>query len=90
MPLEGQRIGRYSLLHSIGSGGMGEVYLAADTLIKRQVAIKVIRADDTSYPHRAAPQEATRLFFREARTIAVLDHPHILPLLDYGESSTSL
>jgi eukaryotic-like serine/threonine-protein kinase len=89
MPLEGQRIGRYSLLHSIGSGGMGEVYLAADTLIKREVAIKVIRADETSYPHRTVPQEAARLFLREARTIAVLDHPHILPLLDYGEESTA-
>jgi serine/threonine protein kinase len=85
MPPERQNIGRYSLLHAIGSGGMGEVYLATDTLIQRQVAIKVIRTTATSYPHPALQQDATRLFLREARTIARLDHPHILPLLDYGE-----
>ncbi len=42
MSLEGQQIGRYSLLHLLGSGGMGEVYLASDPRINRQVAIKVI------------------------------------------------
>ena len=48
MPLDGLDIGRYHLLRMIGSGGMGEVYLADDTRIKRQVAIKVIRGEATS------------------------------------------
>ncbi len=87
MSLEGQRIGRYRLLRLLGSGGMGEVYLAEDTPINRQVAIKVIRAEVTPYPNASAVKEATRLFQREAKAIAMLDHPHILPLYDYGEET---
>lgn len=51
MPLEGQQFGRYRFEHLLGSGGMGEVYLATDTLINRQVAIKVIRSEVASYPN---------------------------------------
>src|SRR6266699_1475762 len=87
MSLEGQRIGRYHLLRLLGSGGMGEVYLAEDTPINRQVAIKVIRAEVTPYPNVSAVKETTRLFQREAKAIAMLDHPHILPLYDYGEET---
>src|SRR6266852_4351591 len=87
MSLEGQRIGRYRLLRLLGSGGMGEVYLAEDTPINRQVAIKVIRAEVTPYPNASAVKEANRLFQREAKAIAMLDHPHILPLYDYGEET---
>src|SRR5438552_4698550 len=85
MSLEGQQIGRYRIVRLLGSGGMGEVYLAEDARIEQQVAIKVIRAEVSPYPHQEANQEAARLFQREARTIAKLDHPHILPLYDYGE-----
>ncbi len=85
MPLEGQQFGRYRFEHLLGSGGMGEVYLATDTLINRQVAIKVIRAEVASYPN--ATQEASRLFQREMKAISQLDHPHILPLFDYGEET---
>jgi len=60
---------------------MGEVYLAEDDQLRRQVAIKVIQAD---YPD----PDATRLFQREARAIAMLNHPHILPLFDFGEATT--
>ena len=87
MSLEGQRIGRYRLVRLLGSGGMGEVYLAEDAPINRQVAIKVIRAEVTRYPNATALKEATRLFQREAKAIAMLDHPHILPLYDYGEET---
>src|SRR5579859_5321482 len=87
MALEGQQLGRYRLLSMLGSGGMGEVYLAEDTHIRRQVAIKVIRAEAASYPNASAAQESARLFKREIRAIAMLDHPHILPLFDYGEEA---
>ena len=85
MSLEGQQLGRYRFERLLGSGGMGEVYLATDTRINRQVAIKVIRADASLYRDSTAAKEATRLFEREARGIATLDHPYILPLYDYGE-----
>src|SRR6266852_2388533 len=87
MPLEGQQLGRYRLLSLIGSGGMGKVYLAEDTLIDRQVAIKVIRAETSSHPDSTPVQQAMRLFQREAKAIAKLNHPHILPLFDFGEES---
>lgn len=87
MTLEGQQLGRYHLLNLLGSGGMGAVYLATDTLIQRQVAVKIIRTEVSSYPNTDATKDAMRLFQREAKAIAGLDHPHILPLFDYGEVS---
>ena len=85
MPLEGLQIGRYHILRLLGSGGMGEVYLAEDARIEQQVAIKVIRSEVNPYPHTHGAKETTRLFQREAKAIVKLDHPHILPLFDYGE-----
>jgi len=85
MPLDGLHIGRYHLLRLIGSGGMGEVYLAEDTRINRQVAIKVIRGEAIPYLDTNPSQDAARLFEREAKAIARLNHSHILPLFDYGE-----
>ncbi len=87
MLLEGVQLGRYRLLRLLGSGGMGEVYVGEDTHIHRQVAIKVIRAEATPYPNNEAAKESTRLFQREVRAIAMLDHPYILPLFDYGEEN---
>jgi eukaryotic-like serine/threonine-protein kinase len=83
MRLEGQRIKRYNLLQLLGSGGMGEVYLAEDPRVGQQVAIKVIRHEATLDPE--ASRETDTLFLREVRAIAKLDHPNILPLFDYGE-----
>src|SRR5215467_13467396 len=100
MSLEGQLVGRYRLLKLMGSGGMGEVYLAQDPGINRQVAIKVVRVEAVDYSRRQTDtmpgmkavtggsmglQDAARMFQREAKAIAMLDHPGILPLYDYGE-----
>ena len=89
MSLAGTQLGNYQLLRSIGSGGMGEVYLAEDTRIQRQVAIKVIREEATPYPGAPVSTEAARLFQREMKAIAQLDHPSILPLFDFGEASVN-
>jgi serine/threonine protein kinase len=89
MSLEGQQLGRYHLQQVLGMGGMGEVYLATDSMIHRQVAIKVIRNEASAYPNPTATQESARLFQREMKAIAMLDHPHILPLYDYGEETVN-
>jgi eukaryotic-like serine/threonine-protein kinase len=85
MTLEGLQNGRYRRLRLLGSGSMGEVYLMEDTRINRYVAIKVIRSEASPYPDSDAARDAARLFQREARAIAALDHPSILPLYDFGE-----
>src|SRR5438105_1154412 len=85
MAIEELQDGRYHFVRSLGSGGMGEVYLMQDVRINRQVAIKVIRSEGASYPDRTAAKEAARLFQREAKAIAALEHPNILPLYDFGE-----
>jgi eukaryotic-like serine/threonine-protein kinase len=69
---------RYRIVHELGAGGMATVYLADDLRHERQVAIKVLR------PELAAVIGAER-FLREIRTIAGLQHPHILGLIDSGE-----
>ncbi len=85
MSLEGQQLGRYRLQQRLGSGGMGEVYLATDTIINRQVAIKIIRTELALHLKAGESSNQTRLFQREMRAISQLDHPNILPLFDYGE-----
>jgi eukaryotic-like serine/threonine-protein kinase len=85
MSLENQCIGRYQLGRPIGRGGMGEVYLAEDTRIQRQVAIKVIQSDLDAMKDEHTQTHVLRLFEHEMKAIAKLDHPHILSLYDYGE-----
>src|SRR5437899_11018240 len=87
MALEEIQNGRYRFLHLIGGGGMGEVYLMNDTRVSRQVAIKVIRSESAPYLGSATAGDAARLFQREARAIAALEHPNILPLYDFGEET---
>ncbi|HEY3992990.1 MAG TPA: serine/threonine-protein kinase, partial [Ktedonobacteraceae bacterium] len=86
MLLEGKQFSHYRILRLIGRGGMGEVYLAEDTQIMRQVASKFIRIE-TEIPDQEAVARALRLFWREATAIASLDHANILPLLDHGETT---
>ena len=67
----GARIGPYEVVSAIGAGGMGEVYRATDSNLKRQVAIKVLPASV------AADAERLARFQREAEVLAALNHPHI-------------
>lgn len=87
MALEELQNGRYRRLRLLGSGGMGEVYLMDDKRVNRQVAIKVIRSEGAPYPDSDASRDAARLFQREAKAIAALEHPNILPLYDFGEET---
>ncbi|HVL18861.1 MAG TPA: protein kinase, partial [Gemmatimonadales bacterium] len=68
---------RYRIERELGQGGMATVYLAHDLRHERKVAIKVLR------PELAAVIGAER-FVREIRTVAALQHPHILGLIDSG------
>lgn len=86
--LIGTTLGGYTIKHMLGSGGMGSVYLAEDPTIGQQVAIKVIRTDDTDFPDEASLHKAAERFRQEARAVASLDHRHILPLYRYGEENT--
>src|SRR5205085_6201392 len=85
MPLETLQNGRYRILRTLGSGSMGEVYLVEDRRINRQVAIKVIRIEAAPYPDSENTTDLVRLFEREAKAIARLNHPNILPLYDFGD-----
>ncbi|HJU44148.1 MAG TPA: protein kinase [Vicinamibacterales bacterium] len=67
----GSRIGSYEIIGQLGAGGMGEVYRARDTKLKRDVAIKVLPAEVAGDPERLAR------FQREAEVLASLNHPHI-------------
>lgn len=71
--------GRYGIERELGAGGMATVYLARDLKHDREVALKVLR------PELAAGLGAQR-FLQEIRIGARLDHPHILTLIDSGES----
>jgi tRNA A-37 threonylcarbamoyl transferase component Bud32 len=74
-----QRIGEYDLLHELGGGGMGVVYLARQQRLQRLVAIKVIR------PEMLASATMRERFHREARALARVSHPGICPIYDFGE-----
>jgi serine/threonine protein kinase len=87
MALEGKQFSHYRILQLIGKGGMGEVYLAEDSQVQRQVAAKVIRIEMVQPDQQIIVTDAQRLFWREATAIARLDHPRILPLYDHGETA---
>jgi TolB-like protein/tetratricopeptide (TPR) repeat protein/tRNA A-37 threonylcarbamoyl transferase component Bud32 len=74
----GSRLGQYEILAPLGAGGMGEVYRAQDLRLHRQVAIKVLPAENM---HDAA---ARRRFEQEARAVAALSHPNILAIHDFN------
>jgi serine/threonine protein kinase len=74
---EGSKIGPYEIERQIGSGGMATVYLAYQPRLDRHVAIKVM------HPNFSADRQFTSRFEREARIVARLDHPNIVPIYDY-------
>jgi Tol biopolymer transport system component/predicted Ser/Thr protein kinase len=76
---KGTRLGRYSVVEPLGSGGMGEVFRAVDTDLHRDVALKVLR------PELAGDAERVARFQREARALAVLNHPNICTIYEIGE-----
>jgi serine/threonine protein kinase len=69
---------RYTIVKPLGQGGMGEVLLAMDNRLKRQVAIKRIRGE------QARSRAAVQRFLTEAQAIAALNHPNIVQVYDYG------
>jgi serine/threonine protein kinase len=75
-----QRIGRYRIEKVLGKGGFGLVYLGHDEQLERLVAIKVPHAKLISQP------EDAEAYLAEARTVANLDHPHIVPVFDVGST----
>ena len=73
---------RYELLSVLGRGGMGVVYLARDTALDREVALKVV---DRAGADRGTSAETPRTLAGEARILARLEHPGIVPVHDFGE-----
>jgi serine/threonine protein kinase len=71
--------GRYRLDAQIGHGGMSTVYRAFDTVLERQVAVKLMHRDIAHNP------DQLERFRREARAVAQLNHPHIVQVIDAGE-----
>src|SRR5512135_1144542 len=74
----GTVLGRYRLIERVGAGGMSDVWRAEDQTLRRVVAVKII--------HEAigSEREYAERFLREARLVAGLEHPNVLPVYDYG------
>src|SRR3990172_10702388 len=75
----GTTVSHYRILEKIGEGGMGEVFLAEDTKLKRQVALKFLPQDLTR------EEERKQRFIQEARTAAAIAHPHIATVHEIDE-----
>jgi serine/threonine protein kinase len=78
----GQQIGHYQILSLLGAGGMGQVYLAKDLKLGRQVALKLLPA------HFLQSAEHVRRFEREAWAASALNHPNILTIYEFGTVAT--
>src|SRR5215831_13953246 len=77
----GQQLGSYEITSLIGKGGMGEVWRARDTKLKREVAIKILPDEFSRDPDRLSR------FQREAETLASLNHPNIAAIYDLQEAN---
>jgi tetratricopeptide (TPR) repeat protein len=76
-PARGSSVGRYLVLDRVGEGGMATVYVAYDPELDRKVALKLVRDGGT--------EEGALRMLREARALARLSHPHVVPVYDVGE-----
>ncbi len=76
----GPKVGHYRIIEKLGEGGMGEVYLAEDTLLGRRVALKVLSQKKTNGP------EGVERFKHEARAVAALSHPNIITIHSVEEA----
>ncbi|MCA1557050.1 MAG: protein kinase, partial [Acidobacteria bacterium] len=76
---EGTRLGRYEVRKHIGSGGMGEVYMAHDTRLERTVALKILPEGVSS------DQQRMRRFEQEARAASALNHPNVTHIYEIEE-----
>ena len=75
-------ISHYRVIKRLGEGGMGEVFLAEDTKLRRLVALKTLRPDSRSSP------EARARLFQEARAASVLNHPNVAVIYEVDEAET--
>ena len=82
--MKGKTISHYQILEKIGEGGMGVVYKAEDTKLKRIVALKLLS------PQTMKSEEERNRFIREAQTGAALDHPNICTVYEIDESDKQL
>jgi len=80
---QGHRFAHYHVLSLLGAGGMGEVYLAEDTRLKRRVALKILPREFT------LDEERLRRFQQEAQSASALNHPNILMIFDIGEADAT-
>jgi eukaryotic-like serine/threonine-protein kinase len=84
MPVhEGDLFSHYKIHSQIGAGGMGEVYLATDTVLDRKVALKLLPSDAT------ADQNRVRRFLQEAKAASSLNHPHIITIHEVGSTNST-
>lgn len=77
----GQTLSHYRILSKLGEGGMGTVYVAEDTVLGRQVAVKTLKV-----PSKPGQRLYRSRFLREARAASLLNHPHIATIHEYGEA----
>jgi serine/threonine-protein kinase len=79
--VEARKLGQYQVKHRLGTGGMGEVYLAEHALLRRPCAVKLIR------PERAGDPRNLARFEREVQATVALSHPNIVEVFDYGRTA---
>ena len=79
----GSRLGQYEIVSPIGAGGMGEVYKAQDTRLKRLVALKLLP------PELTRDETAKQRFLQEAQAASALDHPNICTIHEINETQTA-
>src|SRR5262245_42908718 len=77
----GTRLGRYTVKERLGAGGMGEVFLAFDPMLERNIAVKIFHVDVEDGADRV------KRFFREAKAASALNHPNILTVHEIGYDS---